>query len=841
MFDSKFFASLSRRVFGKPTSRRTQRPRFVPRLEALEDRRVPATFTVANLNDSGTGSLRQAIADANTISGADDVVFQTGLPGTISLTSGEMPITDSVTITGNGAANSVIDAQQASRIFNVTGTAGNVTLAGLTLTNGRINSGVAQVGGAVFFRSSGTLTVSQSVLSGNSATITGGAIHALQGSVMVSQSTLSGNSASVGGAIFGETAATVAVMGSALSGNAATASGGAISVGNNTNVIRSTFSGNTANTGGAISLDAGVATVTQSTFSSNTAANRGAAIFAGAGTTTISQSTVWGNAGASVIYADTGALTLTQSTVAANIPPGTVAVIHSESAPLTIRNSIVGSNQNASAPELRLSPDAGDAFVLEFSLIGKNTGTSLTATGSTTPDANGNLIGDSAGISPLLGSLADNGGPTVTSALLAGSPALNRGSNTLASTFTTDQRGAPFARVFGGTVDMGAFEAQTLALGVDTNVDEDDGNYSAGDLSLREAIRLTNANPGADTITFAASTNGTDFDLSLGEMTINDTVTITGNGTVNTVIDAQRLSRIFDITVKLVEGVLTSGNLSLFSLSLINGKTTGAGGAVLNRIGSVTVTGCTLSGNSADQGGGAISGSDGAVTVTDSTLSGNSAGTFGGAISANNGAITVTQSTLSGNIAGIQGGAIRGSSGAITVTQSTLSGNSAVGRGGGVFTEAGGGIYSESAPITIRNSIVASNTDGSGTAPDVRKSPDAADAFEVEFSLIGKNPGTGLTATGSTTPDASGNLIGDSAGIDPKLAALANNGGPTQTMALLAGSPAFNRGSNTIAAPFTFDQRGTPFGRILSGTVDMGAFESPPWPTSRSPRRHQEP
>jgi trimeric autotransporter adhesin len=809
-----------------------------PCVEALEERWVPATFTVENLNDSGTGSLRQAILDANSSSGADDIVFQTGLTGTISLTSGEMTITENVTITGNGAVNSVIDAQQASRIFAIADTGSDVTLTGLTLSNGKSDVSPTNFGGAVSSLSIGRLTVNQCVLSGNSATGVGGAIYVLQGALAVNQSNLNNNSAfTAGGAIYVETGGVLDVTDSILSGNSAIGAGGAISA-NDLAVVRSTLSNNSAAAGGAIFAGSGTTTISQSTFFDNSATTSGGAIFAGSGTTTISQSTFFNNDArdGGAIYGANGGVTVLQSTVFTNRASSGGGGIFSDSAPLTIRNSIIAGNFSA-VPDVRPSPDAGDAFVVEFSLIEKNTGTGLTATGSTTPDANGNLIGDSNGISPFLGPLQDNGGPTMTMALLPGSPALNRGNNTIAAGLTTDQRGEPFLRVFDGTVDLGAYEAQSLTLVVDTNVDEDDGDYSAGDLSLREAIRLTSASPGADTITFASSTNGTDFDLTLGLMSITDTLTITGNGATETVLDAQQVSKIFEVThpqgmpvdltvrtLSLVNGMSATGpsaiaGLTFGSITVSDSVLSGNVGGAINNRGPVNVTRSTLSANS----GNAIVAS-GAITVTESTLSGNTGGTLGGAVSGS-AEIIVTQSTLTGNSA-FQGGAIHGTSGPITVIQSTITGNTATGLFG-VFPAVGGGIYSQSAPVMIRNSIVAGNADN-GTAPDVQPSPDSGDAFVVVFSLIGKNTGTGLTATGATTPDVNGNLIGDAAGIDPMLTALADNGGPTQTMALVAGSSAFNRGSNTIAAGFTFDQRGASFARVLDGTVDMGAFESPP-------------
>lgn len=152
-------------------------------VESLEDRSVPAVFTVTSLLDTvdandGVLTLREAISSANADAAADDITFQPGLTGTISLTGGQMYIENPVTITGNGAANTVVDAQQRSRIFQINPTAGDVTLARLTLRNGKVPLGTFG-GAAVLFNSSGTLTVSESTLSDNSAD-DGGAIAAYE-------------------------------------------------------------------------------------------------------------------------------------------------------------------------------------------------------------------------------------------------------------------------------------------------------------------------------------------------------------------------------------------------------------------------------------------------------------------------------------------------------------------------------------------------------------------------------------------------------------------------------------------------------------------------------------
>src|SRR5262245_28102836 len=88
-------------------------------LQDMEDRIAPTVFTVTNLNDSGAGSLRQAVLDANAAAGADTIDFQTGLTGTITLTSGEIAISDAVSVHGPGASVLAVSGNNNSRIFNI--------------------------------------------------------------------------------------------------------------------------------------------------------------------------------------------------------------------------------------------------------------------------------------------------------------------------------------------------------------------------------------------------------------------------------------------------------------------------------------------------------------------------------------------------------------------------------------------------------------------------------------------------------------------------------------------------------------------------------------------------
>jgi hypothetical protein len=165
-----------------------------PRLEVLEDRILPSTFLVTNLDDHGSGSLRAAVQSADLDSGST-INFAANLHGTIKLTGGELDITTSMTINGAGAGQLAVSGCHASRIFDVSGSNSNVTISGLT-----IRDGMAFGKGGGIFNQGSTLTLSNDVLSDNQAlgdrsnTIgQGGGVYNSGGNVTISQSKLSGN------------------------------------------------------------------------------------------------------------------------------------------------------------------------------------------------------------------------------------------------------------------------------------------------------------------------------------------------------------------------------------------------------------------------------------------------------------------------------------------------------------------------------------------------------------------------------------------------------------------------------------------------------------------------
>lgn len=293
-----------------------------------------------------------------------------------------------------------------------------------------------------------------------------------------------------------------------------------------------------------------------------------------------------------------------------------------------------------------------------------------------------------------------------------------------------------------------------------------------------------------------------------------------------------------------------SGKVTVTNSTLSNNTTAAGGGGVYSYSGAVDVTDSTIAGNQATEYGGGIHANEGNVTITNSTISGNTAAESGG-IRAVSGILTVTRSTLSGNTANEYGGAISAFSGSVTVTASTISGNTATAYdGGGIYSDAaavtisnstitandagesGGGIFmgnrDADAPLTIIGSIVANNT-SAVAAPDLIPDPDAV--VTVEYSLVGDNTDSGLNEAPIGSPDASGSLIGTSDNpIDPDLGPLQNNGGTTETHALLPGSPAIDGGisdglvTDQIGTVRTFEIDTSPNPPGGDG-ADMGSFE----------------
>jgi CSLREA domain-containing protein len=429
-----------------------------------------AVFNVTKTTDTNDGvcntdcSLREAIVAANALTGPHTINVPAGTytltiagAGEEDTATGDLDISEDITITGAGAATTIINGGGIDRVFDIdpydnspTVTLQNLTITGgneplgdggggilnnwqgcavVTLTNVVITANMASAGagGGVASQGCGSLTITNSTISGN-VSGNGGGIYADAGIITITGSTISGNTVSIsGGGIYASNVITT-ITGSTISGNAASNYGGGIYINSSTTITSSTISNNTASSGGGVSFGeffvSGDLQILNSTISGNNATNFGGGIF----------------------NANYGSLT-----------------------PLLLSYSTIANNNAATGGGIY-----GD-FILDSQLnpipsntafgntIVANNPTGGNCAGAGTRTSNGNNLdsantcgfagaGDLVNTNPILSALANNGGSTFTHALLTGSPAINAGNNTGCP--ATDQRG--YYR--SGNCDIGAYE-----------------------------------------------------------------------------------------------------------------------------------------------------------------------------------------------------------------------------------------------------------------------------------------------------------------------------------------------------------------------------------------------
>jgi hypothetical protein len=867
---------------------------------------------------------------------------------------GTLTLTDS-TVSDN--VNEVMDGESIGGGLNNRGT--------LTITNSMISGNSAAADGGGVYNGGGAMTVTNSTIANNKAGQGGGMWNV--GTLTIANTKFSGNKAEgygssgpVGGGIENHGGARLSVSGGTFASNSANSrsgggSGGGINNSGTAAITGSRFSANSARYGGGISVAAGALTLSAASIADNKASISGGGIINGGingafingsiskgGEITAVDCTIAlnsaaalgggiqsefamtavnctivdnsaGDRGGGIASNGPGMATLTNCTIAYNTASnmdggGSGGGLTAEANGVaTLDNTIVALNtDNSGAPSDVLTTSGGTLSAASaYNLIGTGGAGGLTS-------SNGNQVGVA---TPGLGALADNGGPTQTIALRTGSPAIDAGSNALAvdprtgQPLLTDQRGTGFPRIANGTVDIGAYEAGnptgftvdlTTDSGASTSLDEGDllycitqanaqGNPSGSvigfdptifttpqTITLSSTLALSDTHgpevidgPGANLVTVSGNAAvavllvDSGVTATLSGLTIADGMTSAdGGGVVNegnlTVTNCTISGNSSSSDVSIGGGIFNDGAAKLtVNDSTIAQNDAGDFGGGIGSYGTVTVNDSTLSQNSCrePEGGGGIGNINGHVTVNDSTLSDNSGGgvwetggmlrirastvkdNSGAGISApSGGSVSVTGSTISDNNSnrGRGGGIMVSGGGALTIANSTITGNSASGPGGGIGVSGqavivnstialnnvtgsgGGGLYvGTRTTATLDNTIVALNTHGTGAA-----------APEDDIASLGSLSGSynliGTGGSGGLTNGTNGNQVGV---VNPGLAgALANNGGPTQTIALLPGSPAIDAGSAPITGATVpgIDQRGFP--RI--GGNDIGAFQA---------------
>ena len=362
--------------------------------------------------------------------------------------------------------------------------------------------------------------------------------------------------------------------------------------------------------------------------------------------------------------------------------------------------------------------------------------------------------------------------------------------------------------------------------------------------SLRQAIYDANVHDGPDVITITATctVSGPVAVGSLMDVTDSgggDGITIVGPGADSFVLDGGGSSQIFYV-----------GDRTDFSLSGVTMQHAASSAVRGNGAGAIVFDGVVFADNSGFGGAGMSGYHLDSVTITDTTFVGNASTVgAGGLYLQNAGPITISSSTFADNTAGGNGGGILiyTNHDDVEIANSTFSGNTGA-RGGGLYADLFGD-PSPDAGLEIVFCTFADNvaTTGAGGGLNVRYA-DAVTMIGTAFAgNAASTAGTDEVYT-SVVPTEHDNLFegdvdgftpdaSDLTGVDPLFGALADNGGPTQTRALGAGSPAIDAGPTSFPSfpGDTSDQRGEPYLRTYGGRSDIGAFEAQPEPTPPGP------
>jgi hypothetical protein len=497
---------------------RAARP-FRPALEVLEGRMLPATFTVVDLGDGGTGSglegdLRYCIEAANANSAPSNrIVFQPGLTGTITLQQGQLQVDKNLKIDGPGADLLTISGNHQSGVLEITADPraqkfrmegvtiadgiGVVTSFGrrggglrnshadVTLTNcvfsGNVVGGVDALGyGGAIDSVAGTVALTNCTLAdnhGDNTNSSGGGIYLENGALSLDHCTLSGNSAASMGGALDSLSGTVTATDTIMTGNSAQF-GGAMNGGRSTTCVRCTITDNSALSAGAVSVPSG--TFIDCTIANNVAITGAGGGFEGAAQLSLIGSTIAGNRAGldgGGVYWVGGLATITDCTFSDNSAPNGfgAGIFIAFGASLELTSGTLTQNSGLTGGGLFVGDPSSIVLVRNTILAGNQARFEAADVLGAVLSLGHNLVGEVDGSSgwqatdltgtsdrpldPRLGPLQDNGGPTWTHAPFANSPAIDHGDPVLVD--SQDQRGTfRFFDVLNSGLDIGAVDAE---------------------------------------------------------------------------------------------------------------------------------------------------------------------------------------------------------------------------------------------------------------------------------------------------------------------------------------------------------------------------------------------
>ena len=832
-----------------------------------------AIFNVTTLNDTGTGSLREAIILANGNGEADTITFDSTLSGTINLTAGELAITEAVTITGPGADQLTIDAGGSSRVFNVDDSSAynaiNVSISDVTITGG------STIDGAGIFNEE-NLAITNSVISGNTANRWGGGIYNATNS--------------------GSYAGTLTLVNSTISGNDASYLGGGIYNANIATVTNSTIAQNYTQYEGGGLFNNGEATLTQATVAQNYAFLYGGGIYNNyQSQLTLSNSIIAGNTNSDLFGSNLSEDVITEGNNL--VQDGSITgVITGDPIfdPAGLQNNggstltfalqsgspAIDAGDNLEIPEDTSDEDGDGDTGEDISFDQRGTGFDRVINGTvdlgafelqdgtsglvvdTLDDENDGIGTGGISLRDAIAEIDPGGIITFASGLADSIITLNGTELSIDKSLTIDGEsnnitidGGNSSRIF--NVDDGDVNSAIDVSISDVTITNGNSGDDGGGILNRENLTVSNStiqnsyatDIGGGVINYGKITlsnstlSGNDANNDGGGISNESSGTaIISNSTIsnnNATDDGGGLINFGDITLKFSEvtgntasdngaGFYNVGNAILNTSFLSGNNATNSGGGIYNS-GTATLNRSTVSGNTASNDGGGlyVGSADGVLNLNNSTVSGNYAASFGGGLLISGGygyegifyaaRANISNSTVYGNTASSGGGGLYNYGGAATITNSTIAGNSAdsATSGGGLLT----GSFPSSSPYdsttTLESAIVADNN-ADGSLDDIGGSV----AVDATSSLVGVVSGS-LGNTLNNLP------LGTDPQFDPD--GLKRNGGFVETIALQSGSPAIDAGSNPNN--LTFDQRGLNFSRNLDGDedetaqTDIGAVE----------------